>query len=133
MIRREDYGTLLETIDATGNVYTTNITILRIDENPSKKTSTDANDRIKIGENIYYVQYTAQIEDEFDKTPDGIIRLRGGDFVKVDIANENKTMYELIQGLLYNVSGGKVGRISGEHTALIIESTRGKMATEVFQ
>lgn len=49
-----------------------------------------------------------------------------GDFVKIDVENINETLYQTIQNSLYNVSGGKVGTISGKHTVLILESAEGK-------
>lgn len=104
-------------------MYNTNINILHIDENPSKKTSSDTSDDIKIGENIYYTEYTKQIEDIFETTNE--IRLSQGDFVKIDVENINETLYQTIQKSLYNVSGGRVGTISGKHTVLVLESAEG--------
>lgn len=131
MIKRSDYDTLLEQIESTGNVYNTNISIQYIDENPSKKTTADKTDEVKIGENIYYIEYTAQIEDEFEKTEDGIIKLHSGDYVKIDVENINTTIYQMIQNSLYSISGGTIGTISGEHTALIIQTTDGNMVSSV--
>lgn len=125
----EDYNQLLQEIESTGNSYDPQISIQHIDENPSKKTSSNALDTIKIGENIYYIDYTTQIEDAFDNTDDGVIRLKQGDYIKIDVVNTNETVYQMIQRSLYGISGGNIGRISGEHTGLIIESTEGKMAT----
>lgn len=126
MIKEEDYYALIEGIDSTGNVYSTNVIIQHIDENPSKKTDSSVIDNIKIGENIYYIEYTTQIEDEFAKTDDGIIRLKEGDYIKIDVENINQTMHQTIQNLLHGISGGRVGTISGQHTALIVESTDGQ-------
>ena len=79
---------------------------------------------IKIGENIYYTEYTKQVEDIFETTDE--IRLSEGDFVKIDVENINETLYQTIQKSLYNVSGGRVGTISGKHTVLILQSSEGK-------
>lgn len=116
---------LLQEIESTGNKYSTNISIQYIDENPSKKTGSDVADEIKIGENIYYIEYTSQIEDAFKKT-DGIIRLQEGDYVKIDVENTNETMHQMIQKSLYGLSSGNLGTISGKHVALVVESTEGK-------
>lgn len=129
MIKRDDYIQLLEELEVTGNTYDTDISIAHIDENPAKKTGSDVIDEIKIGENIYYIEYPKQIEEEFERTNDGIIRLNEGDYIKIDVQNSNETVYQIIQSSLYNVSGGKIGRISGKHTALILESTEGKFVT----
>ena len=56
---------------------------------------------VKIGENIYYTEYTKQIEDIFETTDE--IRLSEGDFVKIDVENINETLYQTIQKSLYNV------------------------------
>ena len=125
MIKREDYSTLIEEIDATGNYYDVNINIQHMDENPAKKTASELVDEIKIGENIYYLEYTTQIEEKFDETDDGIIRLKEGDYIQIDVKNVNETMHQTIQNYLYGISGGKVGTISGQHTALVVESTEG--------
>ncbi len=99
---------------------------MHIDENPSKKTSSDASDVTKIGENIYYIEYTKQIEEIFEEQ--GEVRLAEGDFVRIDVENTNQTMHQIIQNALYKVSGGNVGKISGRHTVLILESTKGRFA-----
>lgn len=127
MLKQEEYFKLLQEIESTGNKYDTDISILYIDENPSKKTGTDKSDEIKIGENIYYVEYTTQIEEAFEKSG-GIIRLQEGDYVKIDVENTNETMHQMIQKSLYGLSNGSIGRISGRHTSLIVESTEGKFA-----
>lgn len=117
---------MLEEIQSTGNTYNTNISILHIDENPSKKTDSDVSDETKIGENIYYIEYTKQVEEIFNETKE--IRLSQGDFVKIDVENINETMHQMIQKTLYKISGGSVGSISAKHTVLILESTEGKFA-----
>lgn len=125
MIKQDDYNKLIQEIESTGNKYDTNISVLYIDENPAKKTDSDVSDDIKIGENIYYIEYTKQIEDEFEDKG-GIIRLQEGDYIKIDVENTNETMYQMIQKSLYSLSDGNIGRISGEHTSLVVQSTEGK-------
>ncbi len=126
MIKRESYDALIEEVDATGNYYEVNVNVQHMDENPSKKTGSDMVDEIKIGENIYYLEYTTQIEDKFAESEDGRIKLREGDYVQIDVKNTNQTMHQMIQSSLYGISGGKIGTISGQHTVLIVESTDGK-------
>lgn len=129
MIKEEDYDILLQKLEATGNVYDVKVTIQYIDENPSKKTSSNVLDSIKIGENIYYVEYTTQVEEAFMKN-DGIIKLESGDYIKVDVENTNRTVYQDFKKTLYNLSGGEVGAIEGVHVGLIIETTDGKQIGE---
>lgn len=127
-IKQADYDSLLEILETTGNVYDVRVNVHYIDENPAKKTSSDVSDTIKIGENVYYVEYTKQIEDEFKKTDDGVIKLEAGDYVKVDVENSNQTLYQSLKKTLYNISGGAVGEIGGIHVALVLETTDGEQA-----
>ncbi len=71
------------------------------------------------------MEYTTQIEEKFEETDDGIIRLKEGDYIQIDVKNVNQTIHQMIQNSLYGISGGKVGTISGQHTALVVESTDG--------
>ncbi len=52
--------------------------------------------------------------------------MQEGDYIKIDVENINETMYQAIRKSLYGLSDGNLGRISGEHTSLIVESTEGK-------
>lgn len=131
IIKREDYDRLVEEIDSTGNTYEVNIIIGYIDENPSKKTSSDMTDDIKIGENIYYLEFTTQIENKFDETEDGVIKLQEGYYIQIDVENVNPTIHQIVQNALYGISGGRVGKISGTHSALVIGNTNGKLASNV--
>ena len=53
------YQNLVERLNATGNVYDIELEVQHLDENPGKKT-TQAK-YTKIGENVYYTQYTTQV------------------------------------------------------------------------
>ena len=53
------YQDLESKLAATGNTYNVDIELQYLDENPGKKT-TQAN-YTKIGENVYYVEYTTQV------------------------------------------------------------------------
>ena len=125
-IKQADYDSLLEKLESTGNVYDLRVSIQYIDENPSKKTSSDIADSVKIGENVYYIEYTTQIEEAFKKTDDGVIKLEAGDYVKVDVQNKNQTLYQNLKKTLYNLTNGQAGSIEGIHVALVVESTDGE-------
>ena len=125
-IKQADYDSLLEKLEATGNVYDLRVSIQYIDENPSKKTSSDIADSVKIGENVYYIEYTTQIEEAFKKTDDGVIKLEAGDYVKVDVQNKNQTLYQNLKKTLYNLTNGQAGSIEGIHVGLVVESTDGE-------
>ena len=53
------YDKYIQTINSTGNTFDVQIEIQVLDENPGVKTT--QTDRTKIGENIYYTQYTTQV------------------------------------------------------------------------
>ena len=59
-----DYEQFLQTITATGNAFDVELEIKHLDENPGQKT-TQA-EVTKIGENIYYNEYTSQIMDKLE-------------------------------------------------------------------
>lgn len=131
MIQEADYNNLWQELEASGNAYDVQIHIQQIDENPAKKSSTDIADRLKIGENIYYIEYTTQIEEAFKNSDDGIIRLSEGDYVKIDVVNVNQTLYQNFRNALYNLSNGKIGTIEGVHTGIVIKPTEGKQLTTI--
>lgn len=89
---------------ATGNSYNIEIEIQYLDENPGKKL-TQAN-YTKIGENVYYSEYTSQIlkkvlsEDGTEKT----IALKEGDLVYVQVSNENSTAAQTLKSSFLNFS-----------------------------
>lgn len=81
----------------TQNTYAIEMEIWRLDENPGKKT-TQTNSK-KIGENVYYCEYTSQIEAAlFDKAPYKIT-LKEGDMVVVRVKNTNTTMSQELSPL----------------------------------
>ncbi len=128
IITEQDYNGLLEEVEATGNAYDLNIEIQHLDENPAKKTSSDVTDTVKIGENVYYVEYTTQIEEAFDNSADGTIRLVEGDYLKVSVENINETLYQVFKKLLYNLNSSELATISGTHAVLITNSAYGNLA-----
>lgn len=89
---------------ATGNTYTIEMELQILDENPGKKT-TQANYK-KIGENVYYSEYTTQI---YDKLKTGDISLKEGDFIYVGVTNQNSTAAQTLKSSFLSFSN------SGEH------------------
>ena len=78
-----------------------------LDENPGKKL-TQAN-YTKIGENVYYSEYTSQILNKLDSTS-GKITLKEGDRIYVEVSNENSTAAQTIKSsfLSFSNEGEKV-------------------------
>ena len=89
---------------ATGNSYNIEIEVQHLDENPGKKL-TQAN-YTKIGENVYYSEYTSQILAQIlsrDVTEQAML-LKEGDIVYVQVSNENSTAAQTLKGSLLNFS-----------------------------
>ncbi len=118
----EEYDKFISTLASTGNSYDIEMQIYHIDENPGVKV-TQA-DTTKVGENLYYNEYTTQIEKRLDK--DGKIALKEGDMFLAIAKNTNKTIAEMLRGFFYRISGDDTYQIEGRHvgTAKVSGSSR---------
>ena len=87
--------------------YNIDMEVKYLDENPGKKL-TQAN-YTKIGENVYYSEYTSQILNKLDSTS-GKITLKEGDRIYVEVSNENSTAAQTIKSsfLSFSNEGEKV-------------------------
>lgn len=125
-LTRSMYQNLQNDLDSTGNTYDIQIEIQYLDENPGKKT-VQAN-YTKIGENVYYSEYTTQIlkkigikvdnnpVDENYKT----IILKKGDFVYVSIKNDNSTAAQTLKSSFLNFSNAGEHKISADSSGMIV-------------
>lgn len=111
----EEYDKFISTLASTGNSYDIEMQIQHIDENPGVKV-TQA-DITKIGENLYYTEYTTQIEEKLDN--DKKIAFKSGDMFSVVVKNTNKTIADMLRGFFYSMSGNDSYGISGQHSATI--------------
>ena len=59
-LTKDDYYNFKQKLTSTGNTYDVNMEFKILDENPGKKTTQVTRD--KIGENVYYSVYTAQVD-----------------------------------------------------------------------
>lgn len=126
-ITQSEFENLIAEIETTGEIYKVDISLSSIDENPSKKDSSKVSDHIKIGENIYYTEYTTQIEEQLEKN-DGEIQLNAGDYLNVTVENVSRTLYQEFKNFLYNNIDDKV-QISGQYGGMILEETGVEQAT----
>ena len=99
---------------ATGNVYDIEIEIQHLDENPGKKTE-QAN-YTKIGENVYYSEYTTQILDNLNK---GTIALKEGDLVYVKVSNQNSTAAQTLKSSFLSFSNEGEYVISANSSGMV--------------
>ena len=77
-----EYNRFAQEINSTGNTYSIEMEVKILDENPGKKTAQTTYE--KIGENVYYTEYTTQImEDLNDARNNNTKYLKEGDIVSV--------------------------------------------------
>ena len=121
-ITASDYDGLVQTLGATGNTYSVDMEAKILDENPGKKvTWTDPN---KVGENVYYSQYTSQILDQINNSDPndsntGVFYLKAGDIISVDVKNTNQTLSQLLRNFFYTVTGQDSYQVSAEHAKMV--------------
>lgn len=112
-ITETKYSQFLENLNALGYTFDVEMEVKNKDENQGKKTSQTSND--KFGENVYYSEYTSQIEEELEKN--GVKKLKTGDIVLVEVRNTNLTLSQQLKNWAY--------KIVGNDTATIIASKAG--------
>lgn len=99
---------------ATGNSYNIEMEIQILDENPGKKL-TQAN-YTKIGENVYYSEYTTQILEKLDN---GVISLKEGDLVYVGVTNQNSTAAQTLKSSFLSFSNEGEYVISANSSGMV--------------
>ncbi len=117
-LTQNNYNAFVQKLSATGNAYDVELEIKRIDENPGKKTSMTATD--KIGENTYYSEYNSQILDkllEDDET--GAITLKEGDIFTVKVKNTNTTIAQSLKNFFYGLTGNDTAQIEASHSGVV--------------
>lgn len=100
-ITQEKYDKFLENLSATGYTFGTDMEVKVLDENPGKKTLQTAKD--KIGENVYYSEYTTQILEELEKN--GYKKLKTGDMILVKVRNTDTTLSQQMKQFMYKIVG----------------------------
>lgn len=116
-LTQANYDAYVQKISATGNVYDIEMEIRHLDENPGKKSAQTASE--KIGENVYYSEYTSQINEKLNKN-NGIIPLKSGDFVVVNAKNTNTTIAQSLKNFFYSISGNSTYQISASHSGVVM-------------
>ena len=114
-ITPDKYSKFLENIDSTGNTYNVEMEVKVKDENPGKKTTQTAKD--KIGENVYYSVYTSQIMEKLEA--DQSYKLKEGDIVSVNVKNTNQTLSQQLKNFFYSVVGKDTYTIAASHAGIV--------------
>lgn len=116
----DDYDKYLQTINATGNTFEVELQAQQLDENPGAKT-TQA-EMTKIGENVYYVKYTSQLEEQLNR--DGKIKFKEGDIVSVTVKNTNQTIAQQLRNFFYQITGSDSYEIAAKHGGIVTVNGR---------
>ena len=110
----EKYQDFENRLSATGNTYDIEIELQILDENPGKKTM-QAN-YTKIGENVYYSEYTTQV---LEKLNSGTITLKEGDLVYVGVANQNSTASQTLKSTFLSFTNAGEYVISADSSGMV--------------
>lgn len=110
----EKYQDFENRLSATGNVYDIELELQILDENPGKKTM-QAN-YTKIGENVYYSEYTTQV---LEKLNSGKITLKEGDLVYVGVANQNSTASQTLKSTFLSFTNAGEDVITANSSGMV--------------
>ena len=111
----EKYNKFVEELTSTGNTYDIEMEFKILDENPGKKSTQSAKD--KIGENVYYSVYTSQIEDILNSNKN--YNLKEGDLFSVNVKNTNQTLAQQLKNFFYTVVGNDTYTIAASHGGMV--------------
>ena len=106
------------------NSYSIEIEVKHLDENPGKKTA-QAN-YTKIGENVYYSEFTTQVlkqigiqtDDETPSQSDTMI-LKQGDIVYVEVKNTNTTAAQTLKSSFIGFSNAGEYKIKATSSGMV--------------
>lgn len=113
-LSKSNYENFESKLNATGNIYDIDIEIHHLDENPGKKTA--QSNYTKIGENVYYIEYEAQILPQIDV---GNIVLKQGDIIKVNVKNTNSTANQTLESSALGFSNADEYVIEASSSAMV--------------
>ena len=97
-----EYNRFAQEINATGNTYEIEMEVKILDENPGKKTAQTAYE--KIGENVYYTEYTTQILE--------------------DLNDASTTISQLLRNFFYRVTGNDSSTIGASNGGIVTVNGR---------
>ena len=117
-----NYGTFIERLAATGNAYDVELEFKIQDSNPGRKPAAGTS-TTKIGENLYYSEYTSQILEE-TRNNNCVKNLKEGDIVSVKVKNTNKTISEMLRNFFYSLSGDDTYQIAASHSGVVMSTGR---------
>lgn len=117
VITQDKYDMFVSKLAATGNTYDVEMVIGKIDENPYKESASDAGP--SVGQNLTYKLSTSQIMNLMNQGG-GTYKLNTGDSVSVTVKNTNKTISQMLKGVLYTVTGDDTYKIAAQYSGLVV-------------
>lgn len=117
-ITEDNYDAYIQKMGATGNSYDVEMEVKVLDENPGKKTAQTTSD--KIGENIYYSEYTSQILEKVQSSKAKTMKLKEGDYISVNVKNTNTTIGQMLKNFFYSISGNDTYKIAASHSGVVM-------------
>lgn len=115
----ENYNKFIEELTSTGNTYDIEMEFKILDENPGKKSTQSAKD--KIGENVYYSVFTTQIEEALNGE-NKVYNLKEGDIINVNVKNTNLTLAQSLKNFFYTVVGNDTYTIAASSSGLVLRN-----------
>ena len=114
-ITQEKYDAFIQSLSSLGYTFDVSMEAKILDENPGKKTSQTSKD--KIGENVYYSEYTSQIEQQLEEN--GVKNLKTGDMVLVTVKNTNKTLAQQMKQFMYKIVGNDTANVVASKAGMV--------------
>ena len=115
----EKYNKFVEELTSTGNTYDIEMQFKILDENPGKKSTQSAKD--KIGENVYYSVFTTQIQEALEGE-NKVYNLKEGDIINVSVKNTNLTLSQSLKNFFYTVVGNDTYTIAASSSGLVLRN-----------
>lgn len=115
-ITQEKYDKFIQNLSALGYTFDVSIETRILDDNPGKKSLQTAKD--KIGENVYYSEYTSQIQQELEAN-NGVKNLKTGDMVLVTVKNTNLTLAQQMKQFMYKIVGNDSANVVASKAGMI--------------
>ena len=115
----ENYNKFIEELTYTGNTYDIEMEFKILDENPGKKSTQSAKD--KIGENVYYSVFTTQIQEALNGE-NKVYNLKEGDIISVNVKNTNLTLAQSLKNFFYTMVGNDTYTIAASSSGLVLRN-----------
>ena len=117
VLTRSKYQTFQNQLNAkTGKNCDIELEAQVLDENPGKKTAQAS--YTKIGENVYYSDYTTQVLEQLQNNNKKMC-LKQGDRIVVNVKNTNRTQAQTLKGSLLSFTNAGQYTISASSTGMI--------------